>query len=71
MKLLRRGQQDVEYLNLLARCRGWDRDQVVQALAVWEDARDTATGLDFSRLSPERAAQLREAVAATIEAENR
>ena len=69
MKLLRRGQQDVEYLNLLAHCRGWDRDQVIQALAVWADAPDTATGPDFSRLSPEGAAQLREAVAATIEAE--
>jgi hypothetical protein len=71
MKLLRRAQQDVEYLNLLARCRGWDRDQVIQALAVWADAPNTATGPDFSRLSPERAAQLREAVAATIEAESR
>jgi hypothetical protein len=33
LKAFRRGQQDVEYLNLLSKHRGWDRDSVSQAVS--------------------------------------
>jgi len=69
LKLLRRAQQDVEYLNLLAGCKGWDRDQVVLALSVWADTRDAPDGLTFWKLSLAKAMELRDAIAATIEAE--
>ncbi len=69
MKLLRRAQQDIEYLNLLAARRGWDRDGVIGALAAWADAPNALDGLTFSGLSAERAAALRESLAATLEAE--
>lgn len=69
MKLLRRGQQDIEYLNLLASRKGWDRDQVIRALSAWADTPDAPDGLTFWKLSEQRAAQLRDAIAATIEAE--
>jgi len=69
LKLLRRAQQDIEYLNLLAGCKGWDRDQVIQALSAWADTPDASDGLTFWKLSERQAAELRDAIAATIKAE--
>ncbi len=68
MKLLRRAQQDIEYLNLLASRRGWGRDGVIRALSPWADTPDTTNGLTFTALTAELAAALREAISATIEA---
>ncbi len=71
MKAMRRAQQDIEYLNLLARCKGWDRDQVLQALTRHADNPDGHSGFTFGKLSEDDLERLREAVAATIEAESK
>jgi hypothetical protein len=72
-----RGQQDVEYLNLLARQRGYDRDQVAalvaQTLSLSGDQRqafaDDAGNLRFDRLRCEDFAALRRALAAALAAD--
>ena len=68
MKAMRRAQQDIEYLNLLASCKGWDRDQVVNALSKHADNPEGHSGFTFSKLSEEDLNRLRESVAATIDA---
>jgi hypothetical protein len=68
MKAMRRAQQDIEYLNLLAGCKGWDRDQVVLALKRYADNPEGHSGYTFSKLSDQELDRLRESVAATIEA---
>ncbi|NPV47065.1 MAG: hypothetical protein HPY69_08895 [Armatimonadetes bacterium] len=69
-----RGQQDVEYLNLLCQQRGYDRDQIAALVAqtlgltgrqVQASAED-AGNLRFDRLRPEDFAALRHAVAVAL-----
>jgi len=68
MKILRRAQQDIEYLNLLAAQKGWGRDGVVEALRPFADDPEAVDGLKFTKLSAEKLARLRQSVAAAIEA---
>jgi hypothetical protein len=65
MKLMRHCQQDIEYLQLLSRADGWDRDRVRQAVAGYADD-PSAPVLTFWGLTCERADQLRSAVARTL-----
>ena len=68
MKISRRCQQDIEYLHLLARCKGWDRLRVRRALMPYSDD-PTAPLLRFSGLSLDKMDELRRRVVATILAE--
>lgn len=69
-----RGQQDVEYLNLLCQKRGYDRDQIAALLTQTlglagrqvQESADDAGNLRFDRLRPEDFAALRRAVAAAL-----
>ncbi|MCD6364887.1 MAG: hypothetical protein J7M14_03340, partial [Planctomycetes bacterium] len=65
LKTLRRCQQDFEYLNLLAQCKGWDRHRVRSALAARSND-PKAPVLQYTRLTSSDWADLREAVVATI-----
>ena len=65
MKVMRRAQQDVEYLQLLSQARGWNRDAVRQVLAAYADD-PVAPSFMFKNLTPERAVALRAAVAQTL-----
>ena len=65
MKVARRAQQDIEYLYLLASQKGWDRDLVRKAIAVYADD-PAAPVLEFTKMSAERQFEMREAVVATI-----
>ena len=65
LKILRRCQQDVEYLHLLARSAGWDRPRVRRALMKYADD-PSAPVLRFNKLTLDRWIELRKAVAATI-----
>ena len=65
LKAMRRGQQDIEYLNLLAAKKGWNRQRVKQALAAWAD--DPQAGvLYFKSLTYNRLLELRRAVVAAL-----
>ncbi len=74
LKALRRGQQDVEYLALLARKMGYDREQINGLLAGLLDLHgttaerftDEAGETIFNNLTAEQFAQLRAAVAARL-----
>jgi hypothetical protein len=75
LKAFRRGQQDVEYLALLARKRNWSREQLAAAVAPLVDLRgktrerfvdDAGTPL-FENLSTEQFARIRASVAAALE----
>ena len=68
MKISRRCQQDIEYLHLLARCKGWDRLRVRRALMPYSDD-PTAPLLRFTGLSLDKMDELRRRVVATILAE--
>ncbi|KPK80479.1 MAG: hypothetical protein AMJ81_12050, partial [Phycisphaerae bacterium SM23_33] len=61
----RRCQQDVEYLNLLAGCEGWDRQRVRRALAAYSDDPE-APLLMYGKLSLDKLDELRRRLAATI-----
>lgn len=65
LKTMRRAQQDIEYLFLLAGQKGWDRNLVRQAVAGFADD-PSAPVLNFTKLSADRQRELRQAVAATI-----
>jgi len=65
LKGIRRAQQDVEYLMLLAKKAGWSRSRVTAALAGWADDPDAVT-LTFDRLSLDRIYELRAAVSAEL-----
>lgn len=78
LKALRRGEQDVEYLRLLQRAKGWTREQVAAAIApilhidaafVPGSGEDAGTLL-VKRASAEDFANMRSAIAAAL-AENR
>ena len=65
LKLARRIQQDIEYLHLLGRCKGWDRHRVRRALAAYSDD-PAAPVLTFNGLTLDRLNELRRRVIATI-----
>jgi hypothetical protein len=70
-----RGQEDVEYLNLLAKRRGYDRDQMARLVSDFvglsgrqqQTSAEDAGRLQFDMLSPEQFSELREAVARELE----
>ena len=62
---MRRAQQDVEYLMLLAASNGWSRSKVRQALAGWADDPEAET-LTFKNLTVGRIMDLRAAIAAEL-----
>jgi hypothetical protein len=72
LKALRRAQQDMEYLVLLAKAKGWDRDQVAASLAVAsklastfrQSSADDAGALRFDALGPDDFNAMRRAIAA-------
>ncbi|MCD6365470.1 MAG: right-handed parallel beta-helix repeat-containing protein, partial [Planctomycetes bacterium] len=74
LKALRRGQQDVEYMALLAREKGYDREQIAALLKglidlkgkTYERFLDEAGETVFKNLSSERFAQMRAAIAAAL-----
>jgi hypothetical protein len=74
LKAFRRGQQDVEYMVLLARKKGWDRDAVARAVAgaldLSEDSRrqyeEDAGSIRFDRVSDLQLDRLRLQVAAAL-----
>ena len=74
LKAFRRGEQDVEYMTLLARRKGWDRDAVAHAVAATLDLsqetrrqyEDDAGGISFDRISDTQLDQLRRRVAAAL-----
>jgi hypothetical protein len=74
LKAFRRGQQDVEYLALLAAKRGWSREQLAAAVAPLLDLRaqtrkafaDDAGQTILENLGSEQFARLRAGVAAAI-----
>ncbi|MFH1070076.1 MAG: hypothetical protein V1794_10705 [Candidatus Glassbacteria bacterium] len=65
LKVIRRAQQDVEYLNLLAARPGWSREMVRKALARWADDPQAAR-LSFSGLTVEELFNLRRALVAAV-----
>ena len=65
MKIVRRGQQDVEYLHLLAAREGWDRARARRAIAEYCSDPD-APLWSFGGLSLENRDELHRRVAATI-----
>ena len=74
LKAFRRGQQDVEYMILLARKKGWDREAVaravMQALDLSEETLrkydEDAGAVRFDRVSDMQLDQLRLRVAAAV-----
>ena len=74
LKAFRRGQQDVEYMMLLARKKGWDRDAVAHALMegldLSEETRrqyeEDAGSVRFDRVSDMELDRLRLRVAAAL-----
>lgn len=75
LKAFRRGQQDVEYLALLAQKRGWSREQLAAAVTplinldfkTRERFVDDAGTPLFERLSGEQFSRIRASVAAALE----
>ena len=70
LKLTRRCQQDIEYLHLLAGCKGWDRHRVRRALMAYSDDPD-APLLTFGKLTLAKMDELRRRVIATVLAETK
>lgn len=66
MKLLRRCQQDIELLQLLATAKGWDHARVRAALAPAADD-PSALVFSFRKLSSDRMNQLRAALLETLQ----
>lgn len=71
LKLMRRAQQDIEYLELVARHNGWHRSQIAEALALWRDAASPPRNPTFATLSSARADNLRESLADILESKVR
>jgi hypothetical protein len=65
MKVARRAQQDIEYLHLLAKQKGWDRNLVRKAIAAYADD-PAAPVLEFTKMTAEQQFELRRVVVATI-----
>ncbi|HUS05737.1 MAG TPA: hypothetical protein VMZ52_05560 [Bryobacteraceae bacterium] len=74
LKAFRRGQQDVEYMNLLAHKKGWDREAVERAVAgsldlseeVGRQYEEDAGAIRFDRIDNTQIDQLRLRVAAAL-----
>ena len=74
LKAFRRGEQDVEYMTLLARRKGWDRDAVSHAVAetvnLSEETKrqyeEDAGGIRFDGIADAQLDQLRRRVAAAL-----
>jgi hypothetical protein len=74
LKAFRRGQQDVEYMTLLARKKGWDRQAVAHAIAgaldLSEETRrqyeEDASSIRFDRIADTQLDQLRLRLAAAL-----
>jgi hypothetical protein len=74
LKAFRRGEQDVEYMTLLARKKGWDREAVAHAVAgaldLSEETRrqyeDDAGAIRFDKIADAQLDQLRRRVAAAV-----
>jgi hypothetical protein len=74
LKAFRRGEQDVEYMTLLARKKGWDREAVARAVAgaldLTEETRrqyeEDAGAIRFDRIADAQLDQLRRRVAAAL-----
>jgi hypothetical protein len=74
LKAFRRGEQDVEYMTLLARRKGWDREAVARAVAQALDLTGEATrqydedagSIRFDRVADEALDELRLRVAAAL-----
>jgi hypothetical protein len=75
LKAFRRGEQDVEYMTLLAKKKGWDREAVSRAVAGALDLsenssrayEDDAGNIRFDRISDQQIDGLRLRVAAAIQ----
>ena len=78
LKAFRRGEQDVEYMTLLARQKGWDREAVTHALASALDLsgetrrtdEEDAGALRFDRVADMQLDQMRLRVAAAVAKSN-
>jgi hypothetical protein len=66
LKAMRRAQQDMEYLNLLASSKGWSRTKVERAIREYSDNPRTKENLKFWSLSGSRMFSLRDALAKAI-----
>lgn len=74
LKALRRAQQDIEYLVLLGKAKGWDRDQVAAALATVlqlksefrQSSPEDAGKVQFAALRAETFDAMRRAVASSL-----
>jgi hypothetical protein len=74
LKAFRRGQQDIEYLMLLARKKGWDREAVTHAIAqvahlaggITQQSEEDAGAITFRNASDAELDQLRQRVAAAL-----
>ena len=74
LKAFRRGEQDVEYMTLLARKKGWDRDAVAHALTGALDLsvetrrqyEEDAGSIRFDRVADEQLDQLRLRIAGAL-----
>ncbi|MBL8233072.1 MAG: hypothetical protein JNL98_31530 [Bryobacterales bacterium] len=79
LKAYRRGQQDIEYLVLLAARKGWDREAVTRAVAgavdlsseVTERHEEDAGEIRFTKLQDADFEQLRLRVAKALTADAR
>jgi hypothetical protein len=74
LKAFRRGQQDIEYLMLLAKRKGWDREAVTHAIAqavhlavgITQESDEDAGAITFRNTSDAELDQLRLRVAAAL-----
>ena len=74
LKAFRRGQQDIEYLMLLARKKGWDREAVTRAVAqvahlaggISQQSEEDAGAITFRNASDKELDELRERVSAAL-----
>src|SRR5262245_20488440 len=74
LKAFRRGQQDIEYLMLLAKKKGWDREAVTRAIAqaanpaggITQQSDEDAGAISFRNTSDAELDQLRLRVAAAL-----
>lgn len=65
LKMIRRAQQDVEYLNLLAAKKGWNYYRLRRALAPWADDPEVWP-YSFFKLDSDRLVELRRTVATEL-----
>jgi len=74
LKAFRRGEQDVEYMTLLSRRKGWGREAVAHAVAAaldlseetWRQYEEDAGAIRFNHIADTQLDQLRRRVAAAL-----